>query len=156
MPCLSQGRKFQQHPGAPRQSLSKHPRFFCAIGNGLVWDVQKKIYLILNFWECVHLPHSFLYLLMTLNARDSAQEDSLQENAWLLPKEKGKQERRKGDHKRRGIRKARKKKKKRVSCGFCPIIIFHSCQSCWQILRHGRARSLKTNWLSRPGLKASL
>lgn len=155
------------------QSLSNHPRFFHAKGNGLVRDVrEQESSLTLNFCKCVHLPHSFPSLPMTWNASQCVWEDTLQENApsgecscrrMFLPRERGKHEGSNVDHKRREKKEGKegwgqkgKEKEKGYQVVSASLLFFLLAKVVWQILRDGRACSLKTNWLSRPGLKASL
>lgn len=70
-------------------------------------------------------------------------------------KERGR-EKRWSRGKRKGKKRREEERKKKCKVVFASLLIFILAKVAWQILRGCRAFSLKTKWMSRPGLRASL
>lgn len=72
----------------------------------------------------------------------------------IIGEEKGRKIERKEGKEEKG--KQRKYKEKGYQMVSASLLFFILAKVAWQSLRDCRACSLKTNWMSRPGLKASL
>ena len=119
IPSPPQGRNHQLHTGTSR--LSKHRRFFCAKGNGLVRRVGEQRATSHRVIKHVFTPHLTPTLISIANngqgmmdiANNAAVGLTLQKTAWLHPKERGQEERRKDDHRIRERKEKRKNRRER-------------------------------------------